>query len=411
EAQHASTVAEKAKKVRNDAAERQRKRRKRTYEDEAKQGLRDPRTLKRVRIMQMDGSSSAPICVDSSPPSSPEPAHEPPTRRLTCLDQRQVIDLNKRSRAPQVNYFELVRWSIIQTTVAITGFSSYEAIVDELQKGRHGTLFSTLHRATVQRWMNKDRTGWSENTLKRVAAAAEAHKACITPRAAAPGKKLGRPKRLDTYPDLAKRIIEMLTGMRAAGMVITRTVAQSVVLAFIRTEAPDLFHDPKFKCSAAFIYRILRDDLQWTWRKGTNDASKLPDNWEAQCVDLAHRLAWNVRMHDVPAELVINADQTGVAYLGPGSSTWEVKGSKQVSIFGDGDKRQFTLMVAINAAGKVLPFQAIYKGLTSESLPSAQSQQVCTEYRFIFTPGGEKYWSSLESMKIWVLKVLVPYIE
>ncbi|QRV95115.1 DDE superfamily endonuclease [Ceratobasidium sp. AG-Ba] len=123
------------------------------------------------------------------------------------------------------------------------------------------------------------------------------------------------------------------------------------------------------------------------------------------------RLVWNIAMHSVPPELIINADQTGVSYLGVGSRTWELKGSSQVSAVGQSEKRQFTLMVAVAASGDVLPFQAIYKGKTESSLPSEAARKPCEAAGFLFTPGGDRYWSTLDTMKVWIEKCVVPYAE
>ncbi|KAF8594439.1 hypothetical protein BDV93DRAFT_458972 [Ceratobasidium sp. AG-I] len=199
--------------------------------------------------------------------------------------------------------------------------------------------------------------------------------------------------------------------MRTAGTLITRAVATSVTLAFIRTYAPELFHDPRFKCSEGFIRRLLKHVLSWSWRATTQTAQKLPDDWEQRCIDLAHRLTWNIALHSVPPELLINADQTGVSYLGTGNKTWELKGAKQVPAIGQGEKRQFTLMVAVTAAGDTLPFQSIFKGSTSVSLPSKAFRRSSEAVGFVFTPGGEKHWSTLDCMKIWVIEIIVPYIE
>ncbi|KAG9075971.1 hypothetical protein FRC06_009782, partial [Ceratobasidium sp. 370] len=112
-------------------------------------------------------------------------------------------------------------------------------------------------------------------------------------------------------------------------------------------------------------------------------------------------------LHNVPPELVINADQTGVLYLGTGHKTWELKGVPQVPGFGQDEKHQFTLMVAVMAAGQIVPFQAIYKGTTKNSLPSERAQATCKSAGFVFTLGGHKHWSNLKSMQEWVIEDVV----
>ncbi|QRV72116.1 hypothetical protein RhiJN_00130 [Ceratobasidium sp. AG-Ba] len=144
-------------------------------------------------------------------------------------------------------------------------------------------------------------------------------------------------------------------------------------MAFIRTDAPDLFINPKFKCSDAFVRNVLHDKLDWSWQATTQAAQKLPDNWLQQCTDFACRLMWNIALNSVPPELVINADQTGVSFLGTGDRTWDVRGASQIAAIGKGEKRQFTLMVAVASSRDILPFQAIFKGKTKNSLPSERA--------------------------------------
>lgn len=210
---------------------------------------------------------------------------------------------------------------------------------------------------------------------------------------------------------------------------MTRVVARGAILAFINSKAPALVQNPRFKCSDTFIRHLLKDQLNWSYRTTTQAAQKLPEQWESQCVNMAMRLTWNIALHNIPPELVINADQTGVAYLGTGEKTWELKGVKQVPAIGKADKRQFTLMVAITASGMMLPWQAIFKGRTTASLPSESARRDCEALGFNFMYGGDKHWSSFKCMQEvsrcciyallksshrcmqWVNQVLVPHID
>lgn len=57
-------------------------------------------------------------------------------------------------------------------------------------------------------------------------------------------------------------------------------------------------------------------------RKATKAAQKLPEDAEEQCETAFLRRAWTIKEHRIPAELVINADQTGVVYLPGARMTW-----------------------------------------------------------------------------------------
>ena len=53
-------------------------------------------------------------------------------------------------------------------------------------------------------------------------------------------------------------------------------------------------------------------------------------------------MAFLVDMYEVPPELVVNSDQTGVAFVPAPQHNWAQKGTKDVSANGYGEKRQIT---------------------------------------------------------------------
>ncbi|GAB1527293.1 hypothetical protein RhiTH_010468 [Rhizoctonia solani] len=144
----------------------------------------------------------------------------------------------------------------------------------------------------------------------------------------------------------------------------------------------------------------MHNELNWTWQSTAQDKAKLPNKWEDHCLDLAHNLAWNILQYNIPPKLIINSNQTGVYYLGTGAKTWEIQGSSQVSGVGKEEKQQLMLMAAVTAAGQILPYQAIYKGQTAVSLPLVQACLLCEAYKFVFISGGNKHWSTLDTMMI-----------
>ncbi|KAG8774335.1 hypothetical protein FRC12_002044 [Ceratobasidium sp. 428] len=249
-----------SERERQSAAERQRKRRDRLKKSEVLLGLRDRETLRKVKPMKLQQPSPDPLVID---PSATNAANPPGSTKC---------------RAARTNYFEPVRWTLIDRAARLHKFSP-QAIVRELIVGSNANLFPSLDRGTVNAWIKKDHTEWTSAVLERVARAAEG----AAPRA--PTKPLGRPQLFAVA--LVTSIVALLTTMRAAGTLITRAVAQSVMMAFIRTDAPELFDNPKFKCSDTFVRSLLRNKLDWTWRATTQAAQKLPDDWCKQCEDFA----------------------------------------------------------------------------------------------------------------------------
>jgi hypothetical protein len=96
---------------------------------------------------------------------------------------------------------------------------------------------------------------------------------------------------------------------------------------------------------------------------------------------MAQRCAYLVSVHNIPSELIVNIDQTGI-HLVPtcGSRTWETKGAKHIRIQGQDDKRKITVVVSSAASGKCLPFQAIFQGTTIRSLPKLEGGRLNCEH-------------------------------
>ena len=64
----------------------------------------------------------------------------------------------------------------------------------------------------------------------------------------------------------------------------------------------------------------------------------------------------------------MNRDQTPSKYGQVGRFAMASKGAKKVGVAGIAKKRNITLTLTVTMDGKALPFQAIYKGKTKQSL-------------------------------------------
>ena len=85
--------------------------------------------------------------------------------------------------------------------------------------------------------------------------------------------------------------------------------------------------------------------MGWSYRTGTNAAQKVPNDWDSLCLGLALQTAHSIHTFNIPPQLVINADQTGVVVIPTGTKTWAPIGDKQVSIIAKEEKQQYTLML------------------------------------------------------------------
>ena len=85
------------------------------------------------------------------------------------------------------------------------------------------------------------------------------------------------------------------------------------------------------------------------------------------------------------------------------------KGSKHVCVHGKEDKRQVTAVVSSTAEGVLLPLQVVFTGKTFKSLPkSNEGRQLCEGLGWDLTT-SPNHWSTLQTCKDFVEKILQPY--
>ena len=139
-------------------------------------------------------------------------------------------------------------------------------------------------------------------------------------------------------------------------------------------------------------------------RRGTTKAKVTVENFDLLKEQFLLDIKNVVHMDEVPPELVINWDQTGIHYVSVSSWTMEKEGSKRIEIVGIDDKRQLTAIFAGSLSGDFLPPQLVYKGKSPRCLPSVE-----------FPPGwhltfSANHWSNEDTMKDYLLKIIFPYI-
>lgn len=191
---------------------------------------------------------------------------------------------------------------------------------------------------------------------------------------------------------------DQLRKLRGAGITISVTVVKLAFLACQDSLAPQLA-ETKLKFSNQFVRDFLHRDLGWSHHAVTQAAQKTPADWETLCTNAFLRPVYWIKKYKVPAELVINADQTGVVILPAGKETWAGRGAKQVASVAKEEKRQYTLMVGSSTTGDMIPFQAIWSGKTDKSIPVPRVRAAAEKQGHRWVPRGERHWSTLATMK------------
>jgi hypothetical protein len=218
---------------------------------------------------------------------------------------------------------------------------------------------------------------------------------------------------LSAYHDLREEIIEMLKALREAGQPLFASSVRTRIRTLILTKEPQLLQQDgktSFKVSLHWCREFVRDNLDWSYRKVTGTARKLPKDWEEQGLKMAYRAAYLIKAYSIPEELFVNTDQTGIHLVPTGGSyTWEKKGSKYILIHGADDKRQITVSVSSSAAGNVLPFQIVFTGSTTKCLPPLNVGRIACEEAGWHLTFSENHWSNVDTCKAFVEKILQPY--
>jgi hypothetical protein len=169
-----------------------------------------------------------------------------------------------------------------------------------------------------------------------------------------------------------------------------------------------------FRCSDSFLRNWLHETMNWSERKATRAAHKLPEDWEDICEKSFLRLAHDIKEEDIPAALYVNTDQTQAVYAQGSNLTWTQTGSKQVSVVGEDEKRAFTAVVSISNSGELLPFQAIYMGKSVRSCPEKSAKNYnatqAANFQYEYSNTGT-YWSTQKTMQDLVDTIIEPYFS
>ena len=95
-------------------------------------------------------------------------------------------------------------------------------------------------------------------------------------------------------------------------------------------------------------------------KANTSAAKVMPKDFDELKEQFIQVIRTIVEFVEVPLNLVINWDQTGIQYVPVLNWTFEAKGSKRVEICGVDEKRQITALLAGELTGTFLPPQLIY---------------------------------------------------
>uniref|UniRef100_A0A1X7V0T9 DDE-1 domain-containing protein n=1 Tax=Amphimedon queenslandica TaxID=400682 RepID=A0A1X7V0T9_AMPQE len=110
-------------------------------------------------------------------------------------------------------------------------------------------------------------------------------------------------------------------------------------------------------------------------------------------------------MEDIPKELIINWDHTGIIYIPLSSWTMEKEGATQVEVAGINNKRQLTAIFSNTMTGDFLPPQLIYAGKTTRCLPKSVTFRKDWHVNF-----SSNHWANEAATEDYINAILLPYV-
>ena len=120
----------------------------------------------------------------------------------------------------------------------------------------------------------------------------------------------GRTGILNSHPEIVSLISDMLQNMRKTGCVVNGTVARVIIVGILQSLLPSILveNGGRIKVSASWVSAFCAEALGQSFRKGTTAPQKLPHNFNEQGYMTILRLAYYVRVFNVPpCELTISS--------------------------------------------------------------------------------------------------------
>ena len=140
-------------------------------------------------------------------------------------------------------------------------------------------------------------------------------------------------------------------------------------------------------------------------RRASTKAKVTVANFDAQKALFLHDVKSIIVMEEIPPQLVINWDHTGINFVLVSNWTMAKEGSKRIEIFGKDDKRQITAVFGGTMSGEFLYPQILYAGKTPRCLPSVKFPE---GWHITYT---ENHWANEKTTADYIRLILLPYIE
>ena len=236
-----------------------------------------------------------------------------------------------------------------------------------------------------------------------------------------PTKAQGRPLLLGQ--ELDKTVQDYIKSLRMAGGVVNCTIVMAAANGIIKAKDINRLssHGGNIVITKAWA-RSLLNRMNYVKRKCSNAGKVLLPNFEKMQKVFLADIAAEVLMNDIPDQLIINWDHTGLSLVPTGQWTMHQFGDKIIPIANSDDKRQITAVLAANMSGELLldyetaniiavlgvgemlAPQLIYKGKTDRCHPQIYFPEQWDIWH------TDNHWSNEVTTKRYIDKILLPFV-
>lgn len=216
--------------------------------------------------------------------------------------------------------------------------------------------------------------------------------------------KRGRPLLLGEELDQYTR--QYIAELRRLGGVINTEIVSAAAMGIVKNFDANLLkiNGGHIVCGHEWAKGLLRR-MGYVKRRANTKSKVTVEEFEALKAQFIFDIEVISQMEEVPDDLIINWDHTGINYVPTSNWTMAEEGSSRVEIVGLGDKRQITAVLACTLSGKFLPPQVIYSGKTARCLPTVSFPK---SWHVTFT---QNHWANETTTIDYVNKILLPYIK
>ena len=211
----------------------------------------------------------------------------------------------------------------------------------------------------------------------------------------------------EVHPDLENKLQLYVKKLREGGGVVSSKIvvaaAKGVIAAYDQSSLVEF--GGHIHLTRHWAYSLLHR-MKFVQRKVTTAKSKYSvADFDKLKESFLQEVITTVEMEEIPPDLILNWDQTGVKIVPSNTWTMDRRGSKRVEIAGANDKRAITAVFCGSLVGDFLPLQLIYKGKTRRCHPRYQFP---SNWDITHSP---RHWSNEDTMIQYITNIVLPYVR